>query len=486
MTTLPEMIAPNHPTNQHTVTIPDYMSYLFKPKRYKVAFGGRGGTKSWTYCQALVIRAAQSKTRILCTREFQQSIRESVIKLLGDTISRMGLDYFFDVGVNFIKGKNGSEFIFEGLKNNVTKIKSTEGVDIVFVEEAEAVTEYSWDVLLPTIRKPGSEVWLVFNPFDEMDSTYDRFVTPYYAEIEENGFYEDATHYILRTSYKENPWFPDELRDEMEKCKKENYNKYLHIWEGEPSVDFEDSLILPEWFDAAVDAHKKLKWHIRGIKAIGFDPADEGNDKKAMSIRHGPLVKDVVQWGTGNLEDGVDKIYQTALSTKSTDVCYDSIGVGAGCKALFARLKGNNTMTFQPFNGANSPDHPDQRYKEDRLNGDVFRNKRAQYYWYLRDRFESTYRAVKHGEYFDPEEMISINSEITDLKLLKGELTRIQRKRGRSESMSILIESKQDMKARGLRSPNMADSLVYAFATKINTASWSQPLDYSRMDKGIR
>jgi len=398
----------------------------------------------------------------------------------------MGLDDFYEITQTSIIGKNGTTFLFEGLKNNITKIKSLEGVDICWCEEAENITAFSWEILIPTIRKANSEIWVSFNPFDELDSTYDRFITPYIEQLTKTNRHEDDRHYIRKVSYRDNPYFPQELHDEMEQCKKENYNKYLHIWEGEPSVDFEDSLIMPEWFDAAVDAHKKLKWKIRGVKAIGFDPADSGTDAKAVAVRHGPVVTDVKQWKDGNLEDGVEKAFNIGLTSKVTDITYDSIGVGAGVKAIFAKYIGNSKVSVQPFNGANSPDNPDTKYQDDRMNGDVFRNMRAQYYWYLRDRFEATYRAVEHGEFLDPEDMISISSDIKDIKLLKGELTRIQRKRGRSENMSIQIESKMDMKERGMRSPNMADSLVYCFATKVRNKAWTQQLDYSKMDRGIR
>ncbi|RKZ06994.1 PBSX family phage terminase large subunit [Candidatus Fermentibacteria bacterium] len=464
------------------VNILDSFEALFRPKRYKCFYGGRGGSKSYGFAQALVAIGASKPTRILCTREFQGSIKESVHRLLCDTIDRMGLGGFYDITQTSIVGKNGTTFLFEGLKNNITKIKSLEGVDVVWCEEAENITEFSWDILIPTIRKADSEIWISFNPYDELDSTYDRFITPYINTLAETNLYEDDRHYVRKVSYHDNPYFPQELRDEMEQMKAENYNKYLHIWEGEPSVDFEDSLIMPEWFDAAVDAHKKLNWKVRGIKTIGFDPADEGNDSKAYSVRHGPVVTDVQQWKSGNLEDGVERVFNAARDQKLTDITYDSIGVGAGCRAIFAKYTGNSNIQVQPFNGAESPDEPGQSYKDDRANGDVFRNKRAQYYWYLRDRFEATYRAVKHGDFMNPEDMISISSDIKDIKLLKGELTRIQRKRGRSDNMSIQIESKQDMKARGMRSPNMADSLVYTFASKIKT-TWGESIDYSKMDR---
>lgn len=179
--------------------------------------------KSWTIAQLLLIRAYREPTRILCAREIQKSITDSVIQLLDDQVDRMGLRQFFDVQRNAIYGKNGSKFIFEGLRSNITKIKSMEGIDIVWVEEAEAVSRESWDVLIPTIRKPGSEIWVSFNPMDELDDTYQRFV---------ESPSEDS--YEIQVNWQDNPWFPDVLRIEKDRMAERNEDLYKHIWEGEP------------------------------------------------------------------------------------------------------------------------------------------------------------------------------------------------------------------------------------------------------------
>src|SRR5262245_40379363 len=123
------------------------------PSRYKIYYGGRGGAKSWGVARALLIQAAQQPQRILCAREFQNSIGDSVHKLLADQIPLLGLDSFYQVLQTSIRGINGSEFAFAGLRHNVTKIKSYEGVDKVWVEEAEKVSKSSWETLIPTIRK---------------------------------------------------------------------------------------------------------------------------------------------------------------------------------------------------------------------------------------------------------------------------------------------------------------------------------------------
>src|SRR6185437_15618646 len=161
--------------HQIEANFPEKLSYLFKPKRYKVAYGGRGGAKSWGFARALLILGAQKPLRILCTRETQKSIGDSVHKLLDDQIKLLGLEKFYEVQKSAIIGANGTEFIFAGIRQNVHNLKSYEACDICWVEEAQTVSKSSWDVLVPTIRKEGSEIWVSFNPDLETDETYQRF-----------------------------------------------------------------------------------------------------------------------------------------------------------------------------------------------------------------------------------------------------------------------------------------------------------------------
>ena len=195
---------------------------FLKPHRYKIAYGGRGSGKSWTIAQLLVLAAWKNPVRILCSREIQRSIQDSVLQLLGDTIERMGLRDYFDIQKTTIIGTNGSRFIFEGMRSNITKIKSMEGLDIVWVEEAESVTYTSWETLIPTVRKDGSEIWVSFNPNVEMDNTYDRFVLN-----------PPADSYVVKVNYNDNPWFPKELETERLELKEKNIDLYNHVWEGE-------------------------------------------------------------------------------------------------------------------------------------------------------------------------------------------------------------------------------------------------------------
>ena len=194
---------------------------LFKKSRYKVAYGGRGGAKSWGIARALLILGAKSPMRILCAREFMTSMRDSVHKLLCDQIESLGLLAFYDITQASIRGKNGTEFSFVGLKNNIANVKSYEGVDICWVEEAQTVSRLSWNVLIPTIRKEGSEIWVSFNPELETDETYQRFV----ANPPEDSI-------TMKVNWYDNPWFPDTLRLEKDALKVRDEEAYNQVWEG--------------------------------------------------------------------------------------------------------------------------------------------------------------------------------------------------------------------------------------------------------------
>jgi len=203
------------------VEFPKKLECLFKPSRYKVLWGGRGGAKSWGIARALLIQGAIKPLRILCAREFQTSIKDSVHKLLSDQIASMELTEFYEITDRTIRGKNGSEFNFVGLKNNVANVKSYEGVDICWVEEGQSVSARSWDVLIPTIRKEQSEIWVSFNPELESDNTYQRFI-----------IHSPNDAQVVKVNWSDNPWFPETLRLEKDALKARDLEAYNTVWEG--------------------------------------------------------------------------------------------------------------------------------------------------------------------------------------------------------------------------------------------------------------
>ena len=202
---------------------PASLKPLFESKRYKVLWGGRGSGKSWGIARALLILAAQKPMRILCTREIQKSIKNSVHKLLSDQIQSLGLGSFYTITQTEIRGANGSEFLFNGLSDQTAEsIKSFESVDTVWVEEAQTVSKRSWDILTPTIRKQGSEIWMSLNPELDTDETYIRFIaTP------------PPDSWVCKMNYTENPWFNDTLDNErLHALATMSKADYENIWLG--------------------------------------------------------------------------------------------------------------------------------------------------------------------------------------------------------------------------------------------------------------
>ena len=199
---------------------------VYKPlwknaKRRNYIYGGRGSGKSHAVAEYCLFRAYQSKIKVLCTRELQNSIADSVYSLLKNKITDMHLDFFFTVYKDRIVGNNGSEFIFKGIHNNVSEIKSMENISIAWLEESQSLSRESIDVIVPTIRAPGSILIFTFNPYKDND--------PIYIEMK-NATEDDL---VIKANYSDNPWFPEELRLEMERDKKNDYQKYLWVWEGE-------------------------------------------------------------------------------------------------------------------------------------------------------------------------------------------------------------------------------------------------------------
>lgn len=196
-------------------------AFLFEPHRYKVMYGGRYGIKSWSMARALLIRGAQQPIRWLCARETMESIAQSVHQLLKDQIEALHLEGEYEVQKAAIVGRNGTIFTFAGLAHNVGSIKSLESYDGVWVEEAQNVSKDSWETLIPTIRKQGSEIWVSFNPNLATDDTYQRFVlNPPPGAV------------VVMTSWRDNQWLTPTMREEIEYLQKWDPKAFEHVYEG--------------------------------------------------------------------------------------------------------------------------------------------------------------------------------------------------------------------------------------------------------------
>jgi phage terminase large subunit len=206
------------------VEFPAKLRGLWQPKRFKVMYGGRGGAKSWSVAMALLVMGSNRPLRILCAREIQKSMRDSVHRLLSDQIAALGLGGFYEVLDTEIRGANGTLILFAGLQSHtVDSIKSYEAIDIVWVEEAQSVSARSWEVLVPTIRRPGSEIWLTLNPDLATDATYARFIEA-----------ADSDTWLCEINWRDNPWFPEVLETERRRHFKRDPDSYWNVWEGQP------------------------------------------------------------------------------------------------------------------------------------------------------------------------------------------------------------------------------------------------------------
>lgn len=311
--------------------IPEKLSFLLtERKRYKGAKGGRGSAKSWSFARALLVLGTTRRLRILCTREVQKSIKQSVHKLLKDQIEGMGLSSFYRVLENEIRGVNGTEFSFSGLSDQtVDSIKSFEGCDIVWVEEAQSVSKRSWSVLIPTIRKDGSEIWLSFNPELETDETYDRFIT---------NQPDDAI--IVNMNYTDNPWFPEVLEKERLHAKATlPKSEYENIWEGKclPAVTgaiYYDEIAVAEEEGRVCNVPHDPKLKVQVIFDLGWNDAmsislvqkslsslaviENIEDSHKTLAHYSALLKEKkYNWGKVYLpHDGRHKDYRTGKSAE--------------------------------------------------------------------------------------------------------------------------------------------------------------------------
>lgn len=282
---------------------------LFSPSRYKVFYGGRGGAKSWAFARALLLMAAARPLRILCAREFQVSIADSVHRLLSDQIEAMGLQDKFTVQQNSITSCCSSLFLFKGIRKNIREIKSLEGIDVCWVEEAESVSKESWEILIPTIRKQDSEIWVGFNPGTADDDTYKRFVlAPPEGAL------------VRKVGWQDNPWFPATLRAEMEYCRRKDADAFAHIWGGEPLTISEAQVFkgcyVVEPFDTPEDAE------FRHGADWGF--ARDPDVLVRCFVRDNVLFVDQESYGVGVELDDIPALYDAIPTSRKWPIKADN------------------------------------------------------------------------------------------------------------------------------------------------------------------
>jgi phage terminase large subunit len=440
--------------------------FWLKPARNRVLYGGRSSSKSWDAAAFAVFLASKCKIRFLCARQFQNKIAESVYTLLKIQIERFGKSSEFKILDNSITHmRTGSEFLFYGLWRSIDEIKSLEGVDICWIEEAHNLTKEQWEVLEPTLRKDGSQFWVIFNPRLSTDFVYRRFVTN-----------PPPDTIVRKINYNENPFLSSTIIKVIEAAKSADLDEYMHIYEGVPNDDDDDAVIKRSWLLAAIDAHKALSIEPLGHRRIGFDVADSGEDSCAMIEAHGPLATWSDQWKAkeDELLKSCTRVWATAREREDS-VIYDAIGVGAGCGAKFNELNTGQAVavSHSKFFAGGAVMKPDSDYARTGVkNKDMFANIKAQSWWLVADRLKNTYNAVRNGQVFEVDEMIFIDSTMPNVDQLIDELS--TPKRDFDNAGRVKVESKADLKKREIASPNLADAFIMAFLPVSGAALWAK------------
>ena len=463
---------------------------LRKPKRLKILVGGRASTKS-TFVADYVLDQVNRGERAVCAREYQNSIDDSVHSMLCDEIERLGFQGF-NVLRSSIDHISGGRITYRGLARNITSLKGL-NPKILWIEEGEATSKRTLTVLTASLRVTAleqqraaqtgeaiqiPELWITMNRGSAADPISRRYLKQAEKELARCGYYEDDYMIIIEINYDENPWYlgsgleEERLFDEKTLSQAE----YEHKWGGAYLDTVQNAIIETEWFDACVDAHLKLGIEPTGVEVVSHDPNDGGDDDAALAYRHGIVFKDV----QAKLESvavneachwALDYALQPGINVDQ--FIWDADGVGAGLREqIDIKIKGKH-ISAHAFHGGHGVDEPDMKYipmqsdvnpKKTRTNKDQFLNRRAQYYWYLRDRCLKTYLAVTEKKYINPDELISFCSTIDQLDVLRAEICRIPRVPHQLGKIQIMSKEQMAQLDPPIDSPNMADSVMMSFA----------------------
>lgn len=477
---------------------------ILKHRKWKLVYGGRAGTKSIMVMDALSGDVNAVGSKVFALRERMKSLRESIYSGIEGRIKALKFGGFRSVPSNWeINHRNGGKISFGGMQN-IIDMKGTFEYKYFLMEEAARTKQQTLDTLGPTLRGvDGAEIWAVWNPESSNDPMSHEFIIPYQAQLDRDGYYEDDYHMIIKVGFQDNPWFMHDqsLREEYEKdLQKKNDGRmsearFNHIWHGMFNDDIENSVIKADWFDACIDAHKKLGFDAVGGKTCGFDPSDVGADAKGYALRHGVVFTDVYEIDAPDANRAFDIASRDAKNAGADSFGWDCDGMGALLRDQAGRnFNGTKVHTFM-YKGSESPHHPESVFKGEgdygvrgnKKNKDVFDNKKAQNIIAFAERVRKTWEAVELGKYHNPDELVSFDSEkipANFLQKLRSESCRIPLK----PSDKIKFYTKQEMR-NGIKqndgskivipSPNLFDAVVLSFDNSANITA-------KRVDKSHR
>lgn len=407
------------------VTIPiaqKFAPLMTEAKRIKFYYGGRAGGKSYAFADSLLLLARQKKLLIACLREIQESIKDSVHKLLCDRIALFGLEDYKIFETRIENKVTGSKFIFKGLRDqDIQKIKSLEGVDIAWIEEAQTITKKSWSILEPTIRKDGSEIWISMNRETETDALWKLVAEK-----------PDKRTLVCCVNYYDNPFCPEEIKIQAQKCREENPEDYAHIWLGAPLSQAACRLIdvndLKEAFKPKIDA-------CNSPLIIGLDIARFGDDKTSFCFRRGRWCQRFETFSKLDNVEVADKATFFIRQFQPKRIFMDIGGQGAG---VFDILKDRGLGEI--IRGV--------YFGEKARNSERFVNRRAE-----------MWNAINEWIRAKPEAQLPFDEQLFE------ELAAVQKKYDRYGRLQL--EDKEELKKRIGRSPDKGDALALTFAEPV-------------------
>ena len=462
---------------------------ILKHKKYKLMFGGRGGTKSRMAQDVTAGEVNSQGSKVFVLRERMKALKESIYAGIEKSIKDLSLAGFRSVPSHWeIRHKTGGKFTFGGMQN-IIDMKGASNYKIFLMEEAAKTKQNTIDTLGPTLRgTPNAELWYLWNPESSQDAMSQEFIIPYQADLDKKGFYEDEYHLIIKVGHEDNPWFEwdDSLSQELAKDTKKrddgrmSKSRFLHIWNGAFNDDVDSSIIVTDWFDACIDAHKKLGITPNGGKVVGFDPSDVGNDPAGYIQRQGIVFTclDEIEAENGNRKFDVASRMAKEFGTDAFG--WDGDGLGAILRdQATVNFKGTKVHTFM-YKGSSEVHQPNAQFQSEnsniniaagRKNKDVFSNKKAQNITAFAERVYKTYEAVVHGKYHNPDDLISFCSESIKpdmLQKMRAEACKLPLK----PSDKIKFYTKEELRKGILMpdgsrlkipSPNILDAAVLSF-----------------------
>ena len=490
--------------------VPKLEPLILKHKKYKNMFGGRGGMKT-RFAQNVVVADVHScGSKVYVLRERMTSLRESIYAGIESTVKTSGLGGFLPVPSRWeIRNNNGGKFTFGGMQN-IIDMKGAANFKYFLMEEAEKTSQKTIDTIGPTLRDtPGAELWYLWNTGSSQDPMSKEFILPYQSELDRDGFYEDDYHYIVKLTYKDNPWFEhdDSLRQELEKDQNKvkrgimTQARFDGIWLGKFNDDVASSVIKEDWFNACIDAHKKLNIEPRGAIVSACDPSDTGNDPCGFISRQGIVFFNVKEIEAENGNRKMDLACKEAITDGCDSFGYDADGLGATLRDNVDKsFSGKSTHIFA-YKGSHAINDPEAEFKSETANltnrdpskrlknKDVLFNKKAQNTIGLSERIFRTWEAVMEGKMHDPDTLVSFDSETIApnmMEKLKAEASKVPIKPADTVKFYTKPElGKGVILPDGSRlvipSPNLFDAAVLSF-DKSSIMSIIEEVDISQIN----